>query len=68
MKNTQRWLIIIQMGAVVPRNAIGYVANLSALALSPGVEADSLNMLRRYCPELVEKYLLAAQSLPGSPA
>ena len=59
-------LIVAHMSAVVPRNAIGYVAMLAASHVSPVVEADSLNMLRRYCPELVEKYLLAAQGLPRS--
>lgn len=59
--NAQQNLIIIAMGAEVPRHAIGYVADLSSPNLVPAKEADCLAMLRRYCPGLVGKYVAAQE-------
>jgi hypothetical protein len=65
MKTAKQRLIIIALGAAVPRNAIGYVANLASSEVSADVEADSLAMLRRYCPALVARYV-EASSTPRS--
>lgn len=57
--NAKRNIIVIAMGAAVPRHAIGYVADLASLTRTPAKEADCLLMLRRYCPDLVEQYIAA---------
>ncbi len=67
MKTAEQNLIIISMGATVPRNAIGYVANLASPNVSPEVEADSLALLRGYCPDLVGKYIEAASTPRSAP-
>lgn len=55
--NAKQTLIAIQMSTDprLPRNAFGYVADLSP-ETSPSIIADRLTMLSRYLPDLVDEY------------
>jgi len=47
------------MQSAVPREAIGYVADLGSEMATPEMIADRLAMLERHCPELVAQYRAA---------
>lgn len=57
--DTTRTLLLIQMASDqrVPACAMGYLANLQAVSVSPAVQADSLAQLARYIPDLVARWV-----------
>ena len=54
--NAKQTQIVIQMGCEVPANAQGYVSDLFSKNATPRFIADRLELLRRYCPSLVQQF------------
>ena len=61
MMTTAQTQIVIQMGCTVPANAQGYVSDLLYKNATPRFIADRLELLRRYCPSLVQQFVEASE-------